>query len=44
MVEVGSLDIETALLVVKQSLHLHVDVSEYADRLLHLLPLSKNVS
>lgn len=42
MVEVGSLDIETALLVVKQSLHLHVDVPEYADRLLHLLPLSKN--
>lgn len=43
MVEVGSLDIETALLVVKQSLQLRVDMSEYADGLLHLLPFSKEV-
>ena len=44
MVEVGFLDIETALLVVKQGLHLHVSVSEYADGLLHLSPLPKDVS
>lgn len=44
MVEVGFLDIETALLVVKQGLHLHVFVSEYADGLLHLSPLPKDVS
>ncbi|XP_050290677.1 uncharacterized protein LOC126728951 isoform X3 [Quercus robur] len=42
MVEVGFLDIETALLVVKQGLHLHVFVSEYADGLLHLSPLPKD--
>ncbi|XP_030968771.1 uncharacterized protein LOC115989243 isoform X2 [Quercus lobata] len=42
MVEVGFLDIETALLVVKQGLHLHVFVSEYADGFLHLSPLPKD--
>ncbi|KAL0011460.1 hypothetical protein SO802_006568 [Lithocarpus litseifolius] len=42
MVEVGFLDIETALLVVKQGLHMHVFVSEYADGLLHLSPLPKD--
>ncbi|KAE8077420.1 hypothetical protein FH972_015985 [Carpinus fangiana] len=41
MVEVGSLDVETALSVVKQSLQLRVDMSEYSDGLLHLLPFSK---
>lgn len=44
MVEVGFLDIETALLVVKQGLRLPVFVSGYADGLLHLSPLPKDVS
>jgi len=43
MVEVGSLDMDKALLIVKQSLQLRVDMSEYADGLLHLLPFSKEV-
>ena len=43
MVEGGSIDIETALLVVKRSLQLRLDMSEYADGLLHLLPFSKEV-
>ncbi|KAF3966207.1 hypothetical protein CMV_009674 [Castanea mollissima] len=42
MVEVGFLDIETALLVVKQGLRLPVFVSGYADGLLHLSPLPKD--
>ncbi|XP_059630780.1 uncharacterized protein LOC132273749 [Cornus florida] len=37
MVEVGFLDIETALMVVKQSVHLHADQADYVDGLLPLM-------
>ncbi|KAK4859591.1 hypothetical protein QYF36_008237 [Acer negundo] len=40
MVEVGFIDVETALLIVKESLHLHVDGLKNADRLLYLLSFS----
>ncbi|TXG52945.1 hypothetical protein EZV62_022114 [Acer yangbiense] len=40
MVEVGFIDVETALLIVKESLHLHVVGLKNADRLLYLLSFS----
>lgn len=44
MVKVGYLDIETALSVVKQCLHLRHDRRERADGLLYLFPLTMEVS
>lgn len=43
MVEVGFIDVETALLIVKEFLHLHVNGLNNADRLLYLLSFSREV-